>query len=68
MFMIVFSHVIWEGNFTYPRNVAMHNVVTQIPWLFGQIGVIAFTLISAYFLSKSSKVKINGIFIFIKVI
>lgn len=61
MFMIVFSHVIWEGNFTYPRNVAMHNVVTQIPWLFGQIGVIAFTLISAYFLSKSSKVKINGI-------
>lgn len=61
MFFIVFSHVTWEGNFTYPKENILHNVEIQFPWLFGQIGVITFTLISSYFLSKKKEINKKSI-------
>ncbi|WHS05698.1 acyltransferase family protein [Ligilactobacillus salivarius] len=61
MFMIVFSHVTWEGRFSYPKSNIPHNTIIQFPWLFGQIGVIVFTLISAYFLSKKKEVNVKSI-------
>ena len=61
MFMIVFSHVTWEGRFSYPKSNILHNTIIQFPWLFGQIGVIVFTLISAYFLSKKKEVNVKSI-------
>lgn len=61
MFMIVFSHVTWEGRFSYPKSNILHNTIIQFPWLFGQIGVIVFTLISAYFLSKKKEINVKSI-------
>lgn len=61
MFMIVFSHVTWEGRFSYPKSNILHNTIIQFPWLFGQIRVIVFTLISAYFLSKKKEVNVKSI-------
>lgn len=57
MFMIVFAHVTWEGKFVFSKSDVIHNTMIQFPWLFGQIGVICFTLISSYFLSKAERVK-----------
>ena len=61
MFFIVFSHVTWEGHFIYPKENILHNTEVQFPWLFGQIGVITFTLISSYFLSKKKKINKKSI-------
>ena len=57
MFMIVFAHVTWEGKFVFSKSDVINNTMIQFPWLFGQIGVICFTLISSYFLSKAERVK-----------
>lgn len=62
MFLIVVSHVTWEGNFSFSdKSRIFGNASIQSLWMFGQIGVISFTLISAYFLSKKKNINKKSI-------
>lgn len=53
MFLIVLGHVTFQTKFVYPRQAVLHNVSIQSLWIGGKLGVWEFTLISAYFLSRS---------------
>ncbi len=53
MFLIVAGHVTWQTKFSYTDLSLFHRVSIQSLWMGGELGVWGFTLISAYFLSKS---------------
>lgn len=59
MFLIVCAHVTWEGDLSFVKSKMIYNTVLQLNWMFGQVGVIGFTLISAYFLSSKEEINIG---------
>ncbi|WP_251717090.1 acyltransferase [Lactobacillus agrestimuris] len=54
MFLIVLGHTTWQTKFSYSTMPLAHKVSIQSLWIGGEMGVWAFTLISAYFLSTSN--------------